>query len=410
MSITITPEWVYCSYPLIVEVYNQCSFNCLYCFTKHKESWHNKALKRKQRGFDPSKDIEKLDSFNKIFNGHNKLNKTERLLKNFIDKRIAIQIGAQTDPAGNYEIKFRQTKNLLELLKYKGDRYPIRISIKGIAFMDNQYYDIFNGYENASVLISLISTDDKLIRKIEPDAPSVKDRFALARLLSECGVKLGLRLRPIIPMFTEYTLEDLFVQAKHSGFEWVTVEWLRIPRTMTRATRARFLKLSEIVGLDLIEFFNKYSDINCNKNGFLRLKKENTFELFEKIISLGKKLDLKIASCNKDFRCQGTDTPNCCGIPLSDINWSRMQLSYAVYLAKENGRVFLSDIINYDSPLFYIVNKDNKPKTYNNLTYGESFTQIWNNPKHRFYPAKYFPELLFYGKDLAGNHIFSYKG
>jgi len=409
MSVLITPEWPYCSYPLLVEVYNLCSFNCLYCFTRHKESWHNKASKRRERGFDEKRDILDVEMFEKIFNGDSNLNKTEQNIQKFLDKRMAVQIGGQTEPAGELELKYRKTKRLLEIFKTKGKNYPLRISLKGTAFDNQEYLRIFEGYKNASILISIISTDDKVVQKIEPNTPKVQDRFKLAKTLSQTGVDLGLRLRPIIPKFTENTIEDLFCKAKESGFKWLTVEWLRIPRTMTKSTVSRYRKLSNILGYDIIDYYKKYSDIKSNKNGYLRLKKESTIGLYKKILCLGKSVGLKVASCNKDYRCFRTFTPNCCGLPLKERSWNRMQLSYAVYLAKKKGEVYLGDILQKDSPLFQINNQDNDTKEYKRLSYGDSLIKIWNEAKHRYYPATFFPELEYIKKDNNGNHVFKYK-
>jgi DNA repair photolyase len=409
MSILITPEWPYCAYPLVVEIYNFCYHDCLYCFTKHKESWHNKALKRKIRGFNEQLDILDINIFKRIIDGKEIKNKKELELRKFIKKRYAIQIGAQTDPAGLLETKYKMTLKLLRLLKSKASHYPVRISTKGIAFKDNEYIELFKNYKNASILISMISTDDNLVKELEPNAPNIEERFSLASILSKTKVQLGLRLRPIIPNFTENTVEELIRRAKDSGFQWITVEWLRIPRTLTNASLINYKKMSDIIGFDIVEYYKEHSDIRDNNNGYLRLKAENTIKLYEKIYLLCKKYNLKLSSCNKDFRCYKTYTPNCCGVPLSDNSWNRMQLSYAVYIAKKKGHVHFNDIFSPKSPLNIIVNNDNDNKKYSGLSYGDTLREIWNNSQHRFYPSNYFPELKYFSKDNYGNDVFTYN-
>ena len=86
-----------------------------------------------------------------------------------------------------------------------------------------------------------------------------------------------------------------------------------------------------------------------------------------------------------------------------------MQFSYAVYIAKKKGKVFLSDIFDLKSPLNNIKNNDNNSKLYYNLSYGETLKEIWNNSNHRYYPANFFQELEFHSKDGNGNHIFIYE-
>lgn len=408
MSILITSEWPYCAYPLLAEVYNFCNHECLYCFTKHKETWHNKAKKRKERGFDLKRDLLDIEAFRKAFNGEPCTTQPELLLRSFLDLRHAIQIGGQTDPGGALEVKHRQCFKLLNLLKTDGNSYPIRISTKGPAFADPRYLDIFDGYTNATILISAISTDSRILKKIEPFAPIVEERFRMAKTLSKTGVRLVLRLRPIIPGFTEKTLQQLIGEASDSGFQGVSVDWLRIPRTLTAESKANFLRLSDIIGTDLLKYFKQYSDILDNRNGYLRLKPEHTIRSYDKIRSLCSKYNLRLASCNKDFRCYGTHTPNCCGVPLADKSWNRLQLSYAVHVAKKKGTVRIDDILNINSPLSVLKNRDNGPQAYHQSTYVETLKEIWNDPKHRYYPSSFFPELNYISKDKSNNHIFSY--
>jgi DNA repair photolyase len=408
MSIVVTPEWPYCSYPLLVEVYALCNFGCLYCFTRHKETWHNKAFKRRKRGFDPRKDMLDVSVFVNCFDNLAPRTRMERILRSFLKKRLAFQIGGQTEPAGKLELKFKQTKRLLEILKDKGNKYPVRISIKGTAFERDEYLRIFEGYDTATVLVSIISLNERVLSAIEPNVPTVTERLRMAKTLSKTGVNLGLRLRPIIPGFTEKTLDELFHKAREVGFQWVTVEWLRIPRTMTNVTKRNYKKLSTAIGFDLVDYYAKHGDVKMNRNGCVRLKKEATADLYDEILHLGRKYELPVASCNSDYRCIETMTPNCCGVSLCDPYWSRMQFSYAVYLAKLNGKVTLDDILDRKSPLFAISNRDNYPKDYCGLSYGESLMRIWNNPEHRYYPATFFRELRYVGKDKNGNHTFAY--
>lgn len=210
-------------------------------------------------------------------------------------------------------------------------------------------------------------------------------------------------------MVTDKTIDVLLEKAHEYGFQWVTVEWLRIPRTLTYESLVNFTTISKIIGLDLLEYYKKYSDIQDNKNGYLRLKPEYTIKFYEIIVSLCNKYNLKLSSCNKDFRCYCTYSPNCCGVPLSDNSWNRMQFSYAVHIAKQNGRVFFGDIYDPDSPLNSIRNNDNDTKKYYSLSYGETFKEIWNDANHRYYPSNFFSELQFDSKDDDGNHVFVYR-
>lgn len=408
MSILITSEWPYCAYPLVIETYSLCNYGCLYCFTKHKETWHNNAKIRKIKGFDSKRDVINLRILERALCGLKVQSKQEMMIKHFVDNRIAFQVGGQTDPFGEYEKKNKATLKLLELLKNKGSHYPIRLSTKGMVLSNKEYLDVLTGYENSYVLISLISMDENKLSLIEPNTPTAGERLELMKLLSERKIKVGLRLRPIIPNFTESTIEELIVESQKNGCSSVTVEWLRIPRTMTQETKERYERMSNIVGYDIVQYYHKHSDVSDNRNGYLRLKPEVTQGLYKKIISICKKNKINLSSCNKDFRCYGTSTPNCCGVGLEDLSWNRMQFSYAVYLAKKHGLVKYSDIYDKKSPLNFIINDGNFAGRLRGLTYEEALRKIWNDVQHRYYPANFFPELKFVKKDCRGNHIFGY--
>ncbi|XXJ18516.1 radical SAM protein [Desulfovibrio caledoniensis] len=409
MGIFITPEWPYCSYPIAIEPYHICNYGCKYCFTKHKESWHNKAKKRKERGFDASKDVFDISTVEKLIHGFEPTNRDSRSLKYFLDRRIAVQIGAQTEPCGILEQKYKSTLNLIKLFRTGGNNYPIRISTKGLELGKEEYLEALESYSKASVLISLISMDSATLKLIEPLTPSPEERLNLGLALSHTKVNLGLRLRPIIPNFSEKTFGALLEKAKEYGFQWVTVEWLRVPRTLTIQTKANYDHISEAIGFDVIEYYHNNSDLKHNRNGYLRLNQQVTQKTYEQLVKLCKKYRLDISSCNKDFREYETSTPNCCGLPLSDKSWSRMQISYAVHVAKENGIVTFSDICNEDSPLNFIINRDNCKRNVYDTTYAESLKNIWSNESHRFYPASFFPELSFLSIDTNGDHIFKYE-
>jgi DNA repair photolyase len=410
MAILITPEWPYCAYPLVVEIYNFCDHGCLYCFTRHKETWHNKARKRRNRGFDEKLDIQELDVIRNIFRGYASQALGGKVLEQFFKQRCAIQVGAQTDPCGRYEHKYKRTLEFLRLLRDEGESYPVRISTKGVAFKKPEYLDVLRDYRNASILISMCSTNADLIRQIEPFAPTIEERFSLGNALSKTKVRLGLRMRPIIPGVPDKVVEDLVKRAKDNGFQWITVDWLRIPRTLTSETTTNIEAMSRAVGLDLVSYYRKHADTRDNRNAQLRLKAEATIDLYEKIYALCQKHEIALSSCNKDYRCHGTYSPNCCGVPLSDESWNRMQFSYAVYIAREKGLVSWHDVYDSNSPLNAVRNRDNDSKIYYGLSYGDSLKEIWNNARHRFYPATFFPELVFSGIDSSGNHVFSYKG
>jgi DNA repair photolyase len=365
-------------------------------------------MKNASNPFDPNNDIIDIRPLSRVLAGESPKNRVERMLTTFVKKRSAIQIGGITDPAGVYEERFGITLKVLNLFKTKGDNYPIRISFKGLAFTKKKALDIFEGYTNIIALISLSVPESDLNSRIEIGAPSIKKRISLVRELSKLGPRVGLRLRPILPNISVDRYINVIEDFRAAGAEILTVEWLRVPRSFTKGARKRFDKLSRLLGIDIERYYKANSE--PTNNAVLRLKPKVVFDYYSRIKDTARKIGMDFASCNKDFRCFGTDTPNCCGANLDDPFWNRMQNSYAVHIAKTNGTVSFLDIAEPDHPFWEIENNGNTAREqYRNINYGDSLRRIWNTPKHRFFPSNFFRELIPVGRDKSGDLTFRYS-
>ncbi|UCE26725.1 MAG: hypothetical protein JSW52_10325, partial [Candidatus Coatesbacteria bacterium] len=190
-------------------------------------------MKKVNKPFNPDKDIIDIRPISRVFSGESPKNRTERMLNSFLKKRIAIQIGGITDPAGIYEERFGITLKILNMFKTKGDNYPIRISFKGSAFGKNEALDILEGYTNLTALISVSVPESDLVPQIEVGTPSIGERIRLVRELSKLGLRVGLRLRPILPNISVERYIKMVEDFKEAGAEILTIEWLRVPRSFT---------------------------------------------------------------------------------------------------------------------------------------------------------------------------------
>jgi DNA repair photolyase len=408
MGYIVSPEWPYCSYPFLIEPYSKCSYDCLYCFTKLRDYWHNKSIKRANRPFDYKRDMIDARPLERILDGETPKTRIEKLISLFVRDRFAIQIGGLTDPAGAYELQYHQTNKLVSLFKSKGNSYPIRINLKGDSLDNSNFYRMIEGYSQLFLLISVSAPNERLSSLIDIGAPSLERRLKFVRKISGLGPRVGLRLRPILPSIKIDEYLNLIESFHSAGAGVVSVEWLRIPRLLTKGGRLRINKLSAALGVDLERLYKQ--GINNGRDAVIRLPRLLVEEDYHRLREFTEKIGMRLASCNKDFRCISTDTPNCCGAGLEDGSWTRMQISYALYLAKKNGSVCFSDIVNNNHPLQRIINLENRKRTkYRGYSFADTLRFLWNSPEERYYPSRFFQELIPGGMDEFGDTIFKYK-
>lgn len=406
-------EFLDCSMPMTFDTYNKCSFNCLYCFSYFQKS-HSLGSKVKKI-VDYRKDVElcwvNVERIKKMFNLE-----IETQFSEYIRQRKVMQWGGLSDPFDYYE----KAKGItLELLSFfKSINYPLCFSTKSIWWVyDDRYRKLFYNQDNWNVKFSIINLDENKAEIIEELVPSPLERLnAMAEIakLNKAGVTL--RLRPFIIGLSDKNNEylELIKLAKEKGVTAVSTEFLCLEQRADERLKARYSKISQVLGFDIFEFYRKLS----NTNGYLRLNRNIKLPFIQKMYELCQKLNLRFyvsdAHC-KEFCYNGS----CCGLPES-FNYSRGQFTEALMIAKKNGRVYFKDIAKDTAYLKNVkFNKADGLNTrsskqrvkFKDFTLYDMMRYYWNNPNTDSSPYRYFSGILYpIGLDEENNVIYEYRG
>jgi DNA repair photolyase len=124
-------------------------------------------------------------------------------------------LGAYSDAYPNAEAKDGITRAIVEELVRC--REPFAIVTKSEIVLRDIDLLVAHG-DRAWVQVSVCSTDDAILHKLDPGAPSGTARFAVIRNLHRAGVRVGLNVLPWIPDVTD---TEALIASVPSGVEVV---------------------------------------------------------------------------------------------------------------------------------------------------------------------------------------------
>ena len=173
--------------------YTGCSHGCIYCYAS---------------SYIP-----------RFFECRPKQRLIERLSKELvrIDKKLPISISNSSDPYPPMEEKLKLTRSCLRILAQNKCKILL-VTKSNLVCRD---LDILR---RARVCVSLTITtlNEKLARKLEPGAPSPKERIEAAEKLIKNRVPVAVRVDPIIPGVNEEEIEAIVEKVAEIGIEHVT--------------------------------------------------------------------------------------------------------------------------------------------------------------------------------------------
>jgi len=172
------PESDYCVNPYI-----GCAHQCIYCyarfmgrFTGHaKEKWGEYIDVRTNSAELMKKEIKKIGSPDDI-----------------------IFLGSVTDVYQPIEIKYKLTRQILEILK-DNDAYTVLQTKSNLILRD---IDILKQFKRCEVGFTITSLDDNIRKMFEPYSSNVESRLESLKNLKLAGIKTYAFIGPIIPNIT----------------------------------------------------------------------------------------------------------------------------------------------------------------------------------------------------------------
>lgn len=230
------PEDDYCINP-----YSGCTFGCSYCFadfmrrfTGHtNDRWGSyvdvkinaaevlgkelgRLAKRFKRSFDLAQDKRRL----------NQRVQTQRSEPTV--KRPSVVIGSVTDPYQGIEAKYQVTRKCLEVIARSN--CPASFNILTKSHLVTRDIDIIKKIQNIAVGLTITTTDDKVGRLLEGNAPPASLRLKALGKLNKVGISTYVCVNPLLPHFVanEKNLRKLFDAIRETGNREVWLEHINL--------------------------------------------------------------------------------------------------------------------------------------------------------------------------------------
>ena len=201
----------------VINPYTGCQFACMYCFASFmgrfvgetNQNWGNYVYVKTNAVELMQKDI-------------------LRLLKKNPHPRIAIS--TVTDPYQGVEKKYRLTRGILKIFAEKDYRGRVSILTKSPMVLDDIAF--LKKIPNSEVGISITTTDDKLSRFLEIQAPLASARLRTLKKLNEEGIKTYAFVGPFLPhmKLKPELIDKLFSEIKKAGTDHIKIEYLNLPK------------------------------------------------------------------------------------------------------------------------------------------------------------------------------------
>lgn len=196
-----------CPMPLNLDVWDGllCPYNCRYCFANAFRASLYTAF------FDNSKTMGirhcNPDMYKRELGKLMKYRgKDPHSISNDVGKAVAMdlpmRLGIRFEDFLDEE---KEAGISLQLLKYLSSQsYPVMINSKSALVGTEPYAKALSGNKGkAAVHTTLISSDDKLLKELEPGAPPYKDRLEAMAALVQAGVRVVARIEPFLPFIND---------------------------------------------------------------------------------------------------------------------------------------------------------------------------------------------------------------
>jgi len=406
----VAPRWsgeiLDCAMPMTFDTYSRCSYGCLYCFGLYQKS--NKRCGAEATTHQPVTWVN-----DKAVRALFELKKTSQF-NEYIRQRKVMQWGGLTDQFDENERRHGVTLKLLRMFKELD--YPLRFSTKATWWLDDpRYTDLIRGQRNWFFMVSIICLDEKLARKVEPGVDSPQKRIeAIAKLAElDCAGQV-LRLRPFVVGLTDRNDEylELIRQCASAGAQGVSTEFFCLERRSSEDVRKRYARMSEAIGLDLVELYRRLS----TGSGYLRLNRKVKRPYVKAMRQLCEELGIRFNVSDPHWKEQGCSS-GCCSLPDS-MNYSRGQFTHALMLAKANGEVRWAEIAQHlELYKGFLWRKAEGLNTQGQVmrvrrgkqTMYDFIRGVWNTPNGANSPYRYFDGVLVPDRlDDDGNVVYRY--
>lgn len=236
---------------LTVNPYVGCEMSCSYCYAPYAHGW---LMERLGEGGRLSREPGAPAAFDRaIFVKRAGVSVVDAVRRN---PGALVALGTATDPYQPAERRFGITREVLQSL---AGLHGVRISIttkSPLVLRDLELLErIAARGGRVDVHMSLISTDARLLRVLEPRAPTPARRLDALRRLRERGIRAGLFAMPLLPGLTDAqeSIDALFAAARGAGACYVVAGGVRLSDLSWR----RFLPALQSLRPELVSAYEE---------------------------------------------------------------------------------------------------------------------------------------------------------
>ncbi len=209
----------------------------------------------------------------------------------FINKNLVVELSTSSDPYPPLEKWVMLTRKTLETLR----RHGVRVLITTKSSLVARDADLLASM-GAGVMVTITSLSDELAARLEPGAPSPGERIEALRRLAEKGVRVGVRIDPIIPGVNSdpRELRRLVRAVAEAGASHiVTSTYKARPDNLKRMITGFPEKKSLLLSL--------YRDRGVRIHGYYYLDAATRRRLLEPVVEEAARLGLTYAVCREGF-------------------------------------------------------------------------------------------------------------
>ncbi|MEE8061227.1 MAG: radical SAM protein [Gemmatimonadales bacterium] len=236
--------------------YVGCEFGCSYCYARDTHRYQMERAAKDEGRESGAGALPAWQAFEqRIFV---KTDAAQILARTLNPAKLAGQslvIGTSTDPYQPAERTFQLTRQILEaLLDHRG--YSIGLITKSaLVTRDIPIWQQLSERHDVTINISLISTNARLVRRLERRSPIPQARLRALTALTTAGLNAGIMMAPILPGITDdhRGLEAMMRAGQTAGARYV----VGIPLRLDPVSRRRFWPVLQQEFPQLVERYRR---------------------------------------------------------------------------------------------------------------------------------------------------------
>jgi len=167
-----------------INPYRGCEFGCKYCYARYThefmELWDGRDFERKIYAKVDAPELLRAE------------------LRQARDKGLPIALGTATDPYQPAEKHLRITRQMLEVFaEFAG--LDFSLTTKSVLIVrDRELIENITARHRFGVHMTVTTLDERLARRLEPQAPTPAKRLEAVRALARAGIRVVVNAMPII--------------------------------------------------------------------------------------------------------------------------------------------------------------------------------------------------------------------